>query len=127
MYSSDDPCGHPDNDQKVRVKAGEDPSGLPVPLTHAIGEGTRVFKMQEQRLAFERRSPCMHGMHAVHACHAGNISKSVNCILPVMPVHLLIPVLLGHCQAGVMGDKTVTNHCYRKNSCAKEEIQTFKR
>src|SRR5436305_13801126 len=84
VYSSDDPCGRPDNDPRVRVKAVEDPSGLPVPLTHAIGEGTRVFKMQEQRLAFERRSPCMHGMHAVPAMQViyqkASIASCLSCL-----------------------------------------------
>src|SRR5437763_17159638 len=83
-YSSDNPCGHPDNDPQVRVKAVEDPSGLPVPLTHAIEEGTRVFKMQEQRLAFERRSPCMHGMHAVPAMQViyqkASIASCLSCM-----------------------------------------------
>src|SRR5204862_2588201 len=57
---------------------------LPVPLTHAIGEGTRVFKMQEQRLAFERRSPCMHGRHAVPAMQViyqkASIASCLSCL-----------------------------------------------
>src|SRR5437762_6893428 len=84
FLQKNEPHPPPDNDQKVRVKAGEDPSGLPVPLTHAIGEGTRVFKMQEQRLAFERRSPCMHGMHAVPAMQViyqkASIASCLSCL-----------------------------------------------
>src|SRR5438094_9700681 len=84
VSSRDARGGHPDNDPQVRVKAVEDPSGLPVPLTHAIEEGTRVFKMQEQRLAFERRSPCMHGMHAVPAMQViyqkASIASCLSCL-----------------------------------------------
>src|SRR5438874_4942402 len=51
---------------------------------HAIEEGTRVFKMQEQRLAFERRSPCMHGMHAVPAMQViyqkASIASCLSCL-----------------------------------------------
>src|SRR5207248_1510870 len=40
--------------------------------------------MQEQRLAFERRSPCMHGMHAVPAMQViyqkASIASCLSCL-----------------------------------------------
>src|SRR6266566_4463308 len=74
----DDPCGHPDNDQIVRVEAVEDPNGLPVPLTQKTRSGTRRFGVSWQRLALSESSAPVPVFRSL-SCPSGETRKRTPC------------------------------------------------